>query len=362
MSTKRKIIAGVVAVAVAAGVIAFVATQDGSSGSQETIIVPQRVERRTLSDVLTVNGVLEREELRKINSPVDGRVSDVFVDDGQEVVEGQSIFSLDGRAAVAAPGDFSFYRPLDVGSVGPDVLQLERILAGSGYSPGPVDRLYTEETRSALARWQLAHGYPGANPEGDESVTVAIQQNGAGYTIGAQNAIGITIGPSVPAAARTGGSDATLAAAFRPNAAPTPDKPEINIESITPAKVQEGQTVTITFSASPAPSSDLTVAINTGGDANGGDNSDNGDYKTISSPLVFPKGTTTHTITTKVFTDDDREAADTLGGLVMARLGRIPELGDAVEIGGHIVTVEALDGRRVHRVRVRRKGSTRGQA
>ena len=38
------------------------------------------------------------------------------------------------------------------------------------------------------------------------------------------------------------------------------------------------------------------------------------------------------------------------------------ELGDAVEIGGHIVTVEALDGRRVHRVRVRRKGSTRGQA
>jgi CBS domain containing-hemolysin-like protein len=62
-------------------------------------------------------------------------------------------------------------------------------------------------------------------------------------------------------------------------------------------------------------------------------------------------------------TDDDREAADTLGGLVMARLGRIPELGDAVEIGGHIVTVEALDGRRVHRVRLRRKCfRSRGQA
>lgn len=56
-------------------------------------------------------------------------------------------------------------------------------------------------------------------------------------------------------------------------------------------------------------------------------------------------------------TDGDREAADTLGGLVMARLGRIPEFGDAVEIGGYVVTVEALDGRRVDRVRVRRKGS-----
>lgn len=59
--------------------------------------------------------------------------------------------------------------------------------------------------------------------------------------------------------------------------------------------------------------------------------------------------------TGSALTDSDREAADTLGGLVMARLGRIPELGDAVEIGGYIVTVEALDGRRVDRVRVRRK-------
>ena len=36
------------------------------------------------------------------------------------------ILSLDGRPAVAN-GDFSFYRALDVGSDGPDVLQLERI-------------------------------------------------------------------------------------------------------------------------------------------------------------------------------------------------------------------------------------------
>ena len=64
----------------------------------------------------------------------------------------------------------------------------------------------------------------------------------------------------------------------------------------------------------------------------------------------FEEGTGT------TLTDGDREAADTLGGLVMARLGRIPEVGDAVEIGGYIVTVEALDGRRVDRVRVRRKG------
>lgn len=57
--------------------------------------------------------------------------------------------------------------------------------------------------------------------------------------------------------------------------------------------------------------------------------------------------------------DDDRDAADTLGGLVMARLGRMPLVGDSVEIGGHVVTVDALDGRRVDRVRVRRRGAQR---
>lgn len=88
MSTKRKIIVAVVAVAVVGGIVAVVATRGGDSGAKETVIVPRPVERRTLDDILTVSGVLEREEIRKINSPVDGRVSDVFVDDGEEVVEG----------------------------------------------------------------------------------------------------------------------------------------------------------------------------------------------------------------------------------------------------------------------------------
>ncbi len=43
---------------------------------------------------------------------------------------------------------------------------------------------------------------------------------------------------------------------------------------------------------------------------------------------------------------------DTLGGLVMARLGRIPRVGDEIDWDGLIVTVTALDGRRVDLVRV----------
>jgi CBS domain containing-hemolysin-like protein len=60
-------------------------------------------------------------------------------------------------------------------------------------------------------------------------------------------------------------------------------------------------------------------------------------------------------------TDNDRAVADTLGGLVMARLGRLPEVGDCVVIGGHLVTVEAMDGRRVDRVQVKRTGTPRAR-
>ncbi len=43
---------------------------------------------------------------------------------------------------------------------------------------------------------------------------------------------------------------------------------------------------------------------------------------------------------------------ETLGGFVVRQLGRIPEVGDAVEAHGHVFTVVAMDSRRVARIRV----------
>ena len=50
---------------------------------------------------------------------------------------------------------------------------------------------------------------------------------------------------------------------------------------------------------------------------------------------------------------------ETLGGLVMARLGRIPAEGDVVEVDGVRLEVERMDGRRVERIGVRRVGGAR---
>ena len=79
-----------------------------------------------------------------------------------------------GTTAGCSPVTINYWHAYS--SDGPEVKQLETVLAGAGYHPGPVDELYTEETRFALAQWQAAHGYPGATPEHPETVTVSLGQ------------------------------------------------------------------------------------------------------------------------------------------------------------------------------------------
>jgi CBS domain containing-hemolysin-like protein len=52
-------------------------------------------------------------------------------------------------------------------------------------------------------------------------------------------------------------------------------------------------------------------------------------------------------------TDFESEDFDTIGGLVLGRLGRAPEIGDEVVLDGHVLRVEEVDGSRVARVTVR---------
>jgi CBS domain containing-hemolysin-like protein len=47
---------------------------------------------------------------------------------------------------------------------------------------------------------------------------------------------------------------------------------------------------------------------------------------------------------------------DTLAGLVLELLGRLPEPGDTVDVGGWALTVSRMDGRRIDRIEVRPPG------
>ncbi len=286
----------------------------GGSSTKKTSITPQPVSRQTLQDILTVSGELRREETQTINAPTDGRVSKVNVKDAQEVNAGDAIFALDGREAVAVKGDFSFFRTLDVGSDGPDVQQLERILASDGFSPGRVDRTFTEQTRSALAKWQAVHGYGGAKPETDETVQLSLTGNSAGYKIGKRGTGSATIlsnansvsskekvfvGPIAPA--KRGVVHAVTAVARRA-ATGTSDKPVINV-SATPRYVDEGGVATWTLNADVAPASDTIVALQIGGAATAGDSNRNADYKTIKNNATILAGQTSTSFSSEIFND-----------------------------------------------------------
>lgn len=289
-ATKKIIIAGGLVALIAAALL--VLNNSGGDGSSNNLLItPRAVERRDLSDVLTVSGEVRRDETKKINSAVDGKVSQISVEDGDTVEAGDGVFALDGRTAVAVPGDFSFYRQLTVGSVGPDVQQLETILNDNGYAISNVDTLFTEQTRSALAKWQFDRRYSGSANESDETVTVSLSSNSAAYSVGRANTAAFVVTPSVPS-----GTGST----FR--GAPA-SKPTLTV-SASSNSVSEGGSVTFTVTSDMTLSTDLTVALTIGGSAAGGDDiANDDDYEEILTNIVLLAGDLTVVVTSKIFDD-----------------------------------------------------------
>ena len=294
MSTIKKIALATGLIAVI-GVAVLVGRQSGGDSTKnELLITPRAVERRDLSDVLTVSGEVRRDETKKINSAVDGKVSQINVEDGDTVEVGDGVFALDGRTAVAVPGEFSFYRELTVGSVGPDVKQLETILNDSGYKIRDIDTLFTEETRSALAKWQFDRQYSGSSNESDETITASLSPNGAAYSVGRENTAAFIVTQAVPTS-----SGSSLR--------PTVNKPKLNI-SASASTVAEGGSVTFTITADVAPTSDLTIALTIGGSATGGDDPANDDdYESIETNVTLPSGQLSVSFTSTIFVDNTIE-------------------------------------------------------
>ncbi len=297
------------------------------------------VERRTLSDEITVRGEVRRDQLQRITANVDGQVSSVLVDDGDTINAGDVLYAIDGRAAVAVDGEFSFFRRLDVGSDGPDVLQLETILSASGYDVGTVDQLFTEETRSGLRDWQIARGYGGASPEPNENIIISLSSNTAGYSIGAQNTIAIELQPSVPDQSLTSTSNwETQNALYSQNAMSTrafipanfafqnnvlqDNRPVIEV-SVNPTSVVEGENATFTFTSDIAMPSDTVIDYVVTGSATAEDDYDN---DPLDGSFIFPAGTQSFDLQIETLADNEIESAEEL----------IIEVGEGFSIGDNL--------------------------
>ena len=332
MNNQKKIFAGIgigLVLILLVGVFVWPGTGGNSNNTQRNdgptyVVAP--VERRTLSDEITVRGEIRRDQLQRITANVDGQVSSVLVDDGDTINAGDVLYAIDGRAAVAVDGEFSFFRRLDVGSDGPDVLQLETILSESGYDVGTVDQLFTEETRSGLRSWQIARGYGGASPEPNENIIISLSSNTAGYSIGAQNTIAIELQPSVPDQSLTSAksswetqtalySQNTMnAEAFVPanfasqNNVLQDDRPVIEV-SVNPSSVVEGETATFTFTSDIPMASDTVIDYVVTGSATADD-----DYEDdpLDGSFIFPAGAQSFDLQIETLTDNEIESAEEL--------------------------------------------------
>ena len=273
--------------------------------------IAESVSVRTLTDEITIRGELRRDELQVVTAAAPGKVGAVTVSDGETVEAGDLLLSVDGRQVVAVAGDFAFYRSLDVGSEGADVRQLEEVLSAAGHDVGDVDDLYTEETRAGLAAWQAAYGYVGTAPEADEVVTVTLQANPVGYTVGPVNAVSVRIGPARPT---TGGLQSeqtvevvtTAAAVVDAVAVADSAVPTVSL-STAAVVVVEGRPVVVTLTADVAPTADLEVPISVSGDVVVDE-----DYVAPDAIVVIPAGSTSATFEIATIRDDDREPYEDL--------------------------------------------------
>jgi multidrug efflux pump subunit AcrA (membrane-fusion protein) len=254
-------------IAVLGGVAVYAAGDEGEGGGgPRPLIITAEVEMRTLIDDVTLRGTVGRVESRQVSSVDGGRISTVQTEDGALVEAGQSILSIDGRDAVAVPGTFPFYRPLEVGSEGNDVLQLETILLGAGYSPGTVDTSFTETTLSALAQWQAAHGYPNTAPEKDETFTISLSP-GSGYSVGDESAGAVVIAQGVEPAAAEGETTVAAAGAASPAKQDiTITFPVISVESLD-GEVAEGGTARFRITSSQPDHDEWKIDLVIGGTA-----------------------------------------------------------------------------------------------
>lgn len=307
---------------------------NNSSNDGPTYVVAP-VQRRTLMDETTVRGEIRRDQLQRITANVDGQVSSVIVEDGDTINAGDILYAIDGRAAVAVDGEFSFFRRLDVGSDGPDVLQLETILANAGYAVGMVDQLFTEETREGLREWQISRGYGGANPEPNENIVVSLRSNSAGYTIGAKNTVGIELQPSVPNQPvvmpnRETGITVDTFLVHKPGNQSSytnilfqeDNRPRIEV-SVNPGTVVEGNSATFTFTSDIAIATDTVIDYQVSGSATAED-----DYNDdpLDGTFIFPAGTQSFDLTIETLTDDEIESDEEI----------IIEVGDGFGIGDNL--------------------------
>jgi peptidoglycan hydrolase-like protein with peptidoglycan-binding domain len=156
------LVCGAGAIAVAA-IVWTLSVDDGprsAPAATSGALAAVTVERRDLLTSQSVPGKLGYAGGRTLLSPAAGVVT-ALPSGGSIVRRGQLLLRVDGKPVVLLDGTVPLYRAMRVGTVGPDVRQLERNLHALGYDADDaiaVDDTFTGATATAVRRLQRRLG------------------------------------------------------------------------------------------------------------------------------------------------------------------------------------------------------------
>ena len=156
---KDKLYLTIAAIMILAGTAAACSTSTQAEPNPALPPATAEITRTTLVETRTVPGTLGYGDPVPLNANASGTITWI-APVGSTVERGDVLFKVDEQPVVAFYGDVPMYRPLDAGTEGADVQQLEENLAELGYSGFAVDGVYNSATAEAMRAWQEDVGLP----------------------------------------------------------------------------------------------------------------------------------------------------------------------------------------------------------
>jgi peptidoglycan hydrolase-like protein with peptidoglycan-binding domain len=166
VTRKRLAVPAVLAATAAAGAVTAVAVRGGTAAAAPPAPVrfaTARVVRTDLATQMLTAGTLGYSPTRPLVNRLAGTYTWLPAA-GSSIAAGQVLYQVDNQPVILMIGALPAWRPFGIGMTdGPDVTQLQRGLITEGYGSGlltaPTGE-FDQLTADAVARWQLAHGYP----------------------------------------------------------------------------------------------------------------------------------------------------------------------------------------------------------
>ena len=180
MSSRRTLLGGVLAIAVASGGIGWYAGQQiqspadiaAETAAPEPSLITVPVEQLLLSRNVVVRGQAGFDDITEISTSATAGGSSIITkltkQRGDTLSEGDVVIEVAGRPVIVLQGELPVFRPLTPSLEGPDVVQLQEALARLGHYSGSIDGIYGPATGAAVSALYESVGYSAIEPSRQE--------------------------------------------------------------------------------------------------------------------------------------------------------------------------------------------------